>query len=404
MANPDPSGALVPTYANLRWGAGAFDLFDYFKHPTRDVGGNPLFIFRHGGAGVTGYKGENNPANIENIHTLLRYLLDPARATHFDVACVETPQYMLGVEMGRGESLVYPDVIYRLQRCVQIVRMMAGDLGGNPALATLGGESYGGWMVLMATLLQPFLGGGGVRMERRRRFETRGWDSITKGVVNYNGLTDYRRTTGARAVSFAGATWNHGTLTLTKAGAFTNWFAQCINGVDQCLLTAGTNATLGTYTIASATANTLVLTSSPGATATALSGRVSTDAIQVGGISPALTGSVNVTQWNAVPKSIKAAMSPQAYAEANELRYLVPIYNIYGDQGTGNWPYANAYEFGSNIHDYHQGIDFDAAVRLKGRRSVNDTFARGTWEVASMTGDAISKRVYDWMAARILDP
>lgn len=71
-------------------------------------------------------------------------------------------------------------------------------------------------------------------------------------------------------ITVSGASWNNGTLTLTAAGAFTNytWKAG-----DQIVITAGTSTTLGTYNVASRVSdNAITLTASIGATASSVSG------------------------------------------------------------------------------------------------------------------------------------
>lgn len=74
-------------------------------------------------------------------------------------------------------------------------------------------------------------------------------------------------------ISFTGASWVDGTLTLTAIGAFTNYTWR---SGDQVVITAGTNTTLGTYNVASrVSADAITLTSSIGATASAVAGTLS---------------------------------------------------------------------------------------------------------------------------------
>ena len=76
-------------------------------------------------------------------------------------------------------------------------------------------------------------------------------------------------TKGLLEISFTTATWDHATLTLTKAGAFTNY---SFHAGDRLYVSAVTNGTTGDYTVASRTSNdAIVLTTSIGATASAIS-------------------------------------------------------------------------------------------------------------------------------------
>ena len=71
----------------------------------------------------------------------------------------------------------------------------------------------------------------------------------------------HRRSTGS--ITFTGATWTNATLKITKTGAFTNY---TYTSGDTLVITAGTGATPGTYTIASKIDNNnITLTASIGA-------------------------------------------------------------------------------------------------------------------------------------------
>lgn len=65
-------------------------------------------------------------------------------------------------------------------------------------------------------------------------------------------------------LAVAGATWTEATKTLTKAGAFTNYFP-LIQAGEEFHISSGTGATPGYYAIVSGTANTLVFATSIGA-------------------------------------------------------------------------------------------------------------------------------------------
>ena len=63
-------------------------------------------------------------------------------------------------------------------------------------------------------------------------------------------------------LAVTGITWNPGTLTLTKASAWSSILFRVVNGVDQILITGGTGVTTGWYTITTMGASSIVLASS----------------------------------------------------------------------------------------------------------------------------------------------
>lgn len=75
----------------------------------------------------------------------------------------------------------------------------------------------------------------------------------------------------AKQIALTGATWTNGTLTLTKVGAFATYVfyaASATTGYpgDKVLITSGTGATVGLYTVASRTSDdAIVLTATIGA-------------------------------------------------------------------------------------------------------------------------------------------
>lgn len=75
------------------------------------------------------------------------------------------------------------------------------------------------------------------------------------------------------SISVAGASWTDVSKTLTQTGAFTNY---TYKAGDQIVITSGTSTTLGTYDVASrVSANAITLTSSIGASASAVAGSLS---------------------------------------------------------------------------------------------------------------------------------
>lgn len=89
--------------------------------------------------------------------------------------------------------------------------------------------------------------------------------------------------------TFSGASWNHGTLTLT--GTFTGFTGKA---GDRLTVIAGTNATVGDYVIASGNTTTIVLTTSIGASATT-------------GIGGYLAPAAGTTSFSSVPQDFHDA-------------------------------------------------------------------------------------------------
>lgn len=389
-----------PSISNIRVGTELNDVLDLCLHPTQDSGaGNPLVIYRHTGGGTNGHKGEVFNGEQPNMATLFDYLLSPSRSVHFNVATIESAQQSWNSSfIPRSIRTHHPGIITSYQRNVRNARMVLKDYNCDPSRVILLGASHGAWLNIMQMLLAPDFGGSGQRNDRRKRFETFGYNSRVKGCVQYEmSYPDWRRSLLSNGITFAGATLAGASLTLAGAFAHYRW----VSG-DQCFITG-----VGTFDIASKTNNNTIVLTSPPAGGT-YSGYVSTDYTDLS-FSNMLFGTRQTgtdaggvplyAEWDALPASLKGAVSPMDWVEQNQLAFAVPTYFVTEGYGDGIHPYGNSYNVGSDVHDWHIARDLSDALRAKGKSSTyyNNALAGTTpW-----TNGTIPALLYNWMVARI---
>lgn len=396
------------TASNVRWGPHLTDVFDYALHPTRDGGrGNPLLIWRHTGGGTSGSKANLWDGPHYEMNQLLAYLMSTDRAVHFDVVSVETDQYTFfesGQPVPRSFRVMFPGIVNSMQRAIRGVRVAMQPLGSDPSRVGLMGASHGSWLSLMSQLLPGEAAGSAPKNDIRRRFEARGYDHRVKFAWLWSlAYPDWRKIASATGITFTGATVS-GTG-VTKTGGFTNY--RFTTG-DTCVITSG--ATPGTYTIASRTSNDAIVLATSAGSGTA-AGYVSTDQTDLRWSTFLFGTKVNgssYAEWDALPASLRAAVSPQDWAEKGQIAYLPPtlfssanVTNGVDPVGNGIHPYGNTYDTGvngTNIHDWHGAFDLSAELAARGSDS---SFYGYTGDVASWTNMAEPARIYDWMVARI---
>lgn len=401
-------GTLTPTFADRKWGRDYMSRFDYLQHPIRDPGGNPVIMYRHPGSGVSGsHRFCWNFPPDQGAHSMAEYVnlvRTAASDTHFDFCSIEWAQYLLDATEGRSKCLVFPEVIVEAQRAIIGLKQQLASVGGDPGRIVGFGECHGAYQLLLACcFMAPSATPAGGVLENRRIYQGRYYDSRLRGIINYAGNPlDLRRTLAPNVAAgfgiFSGATWTNGTKKITKAGAFAHY--DFVAG-DQCQITAGTNATLGTYTVASKIdSDNITLTTSVGATASNLSGYTSCEVydpsqnIAYFGSDPA----VNYNEWYALPQTLKKAASSLAYAEAGQLSFYVPLIHIYENAGTNNIPYGNLFESGTDGHDYKQAADLQAALGLRGistQRIVLDRILH-PWHSDSYSNTNYNQPLYDF--------
>lgn len=394
--------ALVPTNSNVRWGPHALDIYDIFRHPTRDAGGNPMLIYKHTGGGA---KDDfyNQSGTIAFI--MFSYLLDSARDVHFDCMSIETPEYRLAT---RGRSVQFPECTFEAQAAICGIKARAADFGQNSAKMCAMGESFGGWVFLMSQIFQPYVPQLGQKvaawnalLPRQGFYITQPVDSSLKGLINLDGVVDWRKLATPRGIKFTNGVWS-GT-TITSTGSFTN-YRDDTQDRDLLVVTAPSNIA-GTYQITGKTNDTLTMAVSK--TVTGVAGYVPTDQLELniafnlyGG--PTTLSSASAASWDALPRSMIEQASPMWYAQNDRASYLCPVYNQYSvTNATGHTPYGSSWTstYGGtpNVHDPAQGYDLHAALRAIGKSSEYSNVLRTAWT----TSDSI--RLYNWLCQRLLD-
>jgi hypothetical protein len=73
---------VTPTYSAVQWGPEAWQLMDYYQHPTRITGGNPLLIMRHASWSSGHYQFYRSSADTEWFY-FIRWLLGNQGGSEF---------------------------------------------------------------------------------------------------------------------------------------------------------------------------------------------------------------------------------------------------------------------------------------------------------------------------------
>lgn len=406
------------TATNIRWGPNLTDVFDYALHPTRDGGaGNPLLIWRHTGGGTSGSKANLWDGPHYEMNQFLAYILSASREVHFDVVSMESDQYTFfeaGAPVPRSRRVMYPQTIASYQRAVRAIRATMQPLGSDPSRIGLMGASHGAWLTLMSQFMRADFAGSAPHADVRRRYDFRGYDHRPKFMWLWSlAYPDWRKLASASGITFTGATVSGTSLTTPSNDSFAHYR---FSAGDQVVITSG-SATKGTYTVTAKNANNDALTLATSAGSGTAAGYLSTDqtdllwsGMLLGTKSPGngSDGLPTYAEWDAMPASLKAAMSPQYWAEQGQIGYYPPtlfssanVTNGVDAIGNGIHPYGNTYDTGvsgTNIHDWHGAYDLSATLAAKGNDS---SFYGYTGDVAGWTSQADSRRVYDWMVARI---
>lgn len=154
---------LTPTLTAQRWGNEHNQVFDYFAHPTRDTGGNPLIIFRHAG----GAKSDN----YQSVWTLDReparffeYINSTSRGTHFDVISISTAQRSFDASYASGRKTFILGQVAEFQKAIVAIKQL-GKLGFgssntykiDPSRIILFGNSHGANLASLSQLMPPFM-------------------------------------------------------------------------------------------------------------------------------------------------------------------------------------------------------------------------------------------------------
>lgn len=143
----------------------------------------------------------------------------------------------------------------------------------------------------------PCFGSGFISSKHNRNKYTRGGGGGDWVWARYGDAVAIGGTGVRLHMQVSGASWTNGTLTLTSAGAFTNY---TYRAGDIFTIDSVTSGTAGDYAIASKTSNdAIVLATSPGASASAISGAVNSAS---GGSSNSAFPSPYAQGWN-MPKA-----------------------------------------------------------------------------------------------------
>jgi hypothetical protein len=398
------------SFTNVRWGTDLCDVFDVALHPTRDDGaGNPMLVYRHTGGGDTGSKTECWDGGFQELDAMWAYLLSPSRAVHFDIFSVESAQRTFGSVLPRTSRAQFPQTVVSFQRAVRNTGMIAKDIyGSDPTRKACMGGSHGAWLSTMSMLMQPDFGGSGVRIERRKRFETHGYNSRPFAIVPWQlAYPDFRKIASPTGITFTGATIS-GTAVTGTALAFEHYR---FTAGDVLVITGGT-ATPGTYTVSAKNSDNVHLTLATSAGSGTADGYLSTDQTDLqwskmlfGTLPENAVGGDGLPQyleWDLLPRSLRETVSAQFWAEQNQLAYAVPSFFIsFNDllnPSTGIHPYGSNWG-GLDIHDWHGARDLSAMLSSKGKSSTFQDY-NGLTEWNDGTRPA---QIYNWLVAQLAE-
>lgn len=335
------AAALTPTAIDLRFAHDVHARLDVLSHPTRLPGGNPAFVIRHGGNGLTGDK--RSPWVVGGFANLFASWLQTQTAVPFDVISVGTPQggatsptvaaHLTNTwNEPRTRPVLWPENVAYMAAAVQWIKAHA--VGGEPVPelgATLGvhprdlvgvGHSFGALLLFLSQAYparQPRSSRG--NLGPAGRFAPVSADSTLRGLFLVNTPADFRNVGGTDAIY-----WN----------AF-----------------------------------------------------------------PGLFGGRLIGEWQRLEANHRASVSPVALAQAGTLVTFPPVYAAnelvgvhvrpYGDPATGG---------GASAADSDQYSALVTALETAGRSVVGETFAAGALEDETL-GPAIAARVYAWARATL---
>jgi hypothetical protein len=208
---------ITPTVSSFRWGPELHQVASYKAHPTRDpVGvatdwrnakGNPVLVIRHGGAGTTGNHLEMWDA-AQPFNALFQYLIDPARAVHFDIISAETGQRAIYDSAQGAPGIRRARKMFLLEGATDHQRMIASlkfwarrfnNSAGNvidPRKFVSAGHSFGATQAAISMFSGPLVMPFTNRTGLRSAFETESYDSSVLGLLFMAGQVDCRKING----------------------------------------------------------------------------------------------------------------------------------------------------------------------------------------------------------------
>jgi hypothetical protein len=193
--------ALTPTTQDTFYGPSIHQSYDVYRHPVRDVGGNPVLVYRHGGGWASNDKrdiGVDGNASNRLADYLLKRTLPTD--THFDIISVESRQFSFsssGAAFGYAQPndapAFFPEAWDDLKLALVHIKQNATTLGIDPKKMVLFGNSAGATTMWWSQLTAPLV--------------VDGVDSRALAMIFEKPLVDFRRD-GAGTETYSSATDN----------------------------------------------------------------------------------------------------------------------------------------------------------------------------------------------------
>lgn len=192
---------VVPYASDVAWGEYPYQLFDYYRHPTRDATGNPLIIIHHGNGWIVGsHRNYRTSSSTEYFH-FLRWLSgddsSTAPARHWDVCSFTSGQLKHNAIIPRSRQMFGQETVLDGQLGIASIKSMHATYGFNPRKIIVAGESAGAVTVGNGQLNAPLV--------------YKGYDSKARGMFYSEGPIDLQQYLGvdymhySRVASFVGA-------------------------------------------------------------------------------------------------------------------------------------------------------------------------------------------------------
>lgn len=417
---------IVPTIENIRWGPERWHLFDYWAHPTRDVGGNPCLIWRHGGGGTGGYY-KDLWVDVSGAATpfiaLYNYLNSASRAKHFDIISLESAQvgHVIGVG-GSSGNLPFPrskkawifDQLADFNRGIAAVK--AWGLGGpSQRIAfTVAGWTEGSLTLTITTPANALAGivtgasspliGALVTITSGTNTVPGRYRIITHTSSSVVTLSSSLQSGGA-ASAIVGYITVYGTSTIINPNKIVvggQSHGATLSGLSQIRPPLNHGATQ--YTGLNRMYESLNFDSTSKGVLY-IEGQIDCrrkDFGDGGGVKEYMaygifagwhgtSGTDGGVMWNGVPNNVRDALSLRAYIERGETGYYVPHFLSYQTTSPGNGAITL-----SNAHDAIQKVHLAAALRAAGLSFDQDFYQTGAY----MT-NAQCDKIYNWMASLV---
>jgi hypothetical protein len=157
--------ALTPTTQDTFYGPSIHQSYDVYRHSVRDVGGNPVIIYRHGG-GWAGNDKRDIGVDANASNRLADYLLKRTLPTdtHFDIISIESRQRSFdssGAAFGYAQPndmpSYFPEAWDDVKLAIVHIKQNAASLGIDPKKVVLLGNSAGATTLWWSQLTAPLI-------------------------------------------------------------------------------------------------------------------------------------------------------------------------------------------------------------------------------------------------------